>query len=147
MKIKIENKTALHVYDELTEKSDTNIFLEEHAFYLNKNMKKGLPLIFINDEVFYGGWNKEELFRSLCSALDSESKPKSCLSPIKRDDMEDSQSVWEYFYILFFVVMIGITIMLVTYFICKKYFNINYFNHKISKDLEDSSKNKQYLHF
>lgn len=141
-----ENMTALHIYDTLAEKSDTNIYLEEHAFYLNKNMKKGLPLILINDEVFYGSWKSEELFRSICSALDDESRPKSCITFMKKNREKESYDIWDNLLVILYVVLIGIGMMIVIYYVCRRYFNINYLNEKLTKNMEDNAKNKQYLH-
>jgi hypothetical protein len=146
--IKTDNQSLLHIYDQLAEKCQTNVYLEEHAFFLNKNMKKGLPLILINDEIFYGTWKSEELFKSLCSALDKNSRPESCEIILKKSEDANRKETNNAgnFYILLFVLFLGIAIALVIYMICRRYFFQNYFNQNFSRDLEKTTGNKHYLH-
>jgi hypothetical protein len=73
----VSTNSNFHDEEELFQKCDKNIHLEESFYFMiNKKMKKALPLLLINDEMFYGKWKTENILGDMCAAF--ENKPEIC---------------------------------------------------------------------
>ena len=64
--------------DDIFTKCKTNIHLEEASHYLSNLMRKALPLISINDSLFYGQWNKERVVKAVCSSIKNSKEINYC---------------------------------------------------------------------
>ncbi len=57
----------------------SNIHLDENSHFINKLSKKALPLLYINDNIFYGRWNSDKIFSAICSTISESARPNICI--------------------------------------------------------------------
>jgi hypothetical protein len=73
-----ENKKTFTTDDDLFTTCKSNIHLDENTHFINKLSRKALPLLYINDNIFYGRWNSNKIFNAICSTLSESSQPEIC---------------------------------------------------------------------
>lgn len=102
--------------DDIYSKCGSNIYLEEHHYYLNRNSRKALPLLSINDNIYFGSWKAKNIIEAACSALYDPLQLAACRS---YSEVADSQKPIRTY--IFAIILSIIFISTLTYFICKRY--------------------------
>jgi hypothetical protein len=61
-----------HKVEEIFDKCDRNLHLEESYYFLNSKIKKALPFFKINGNIYLSSWKKESVYKALCAGLENK---------------------------------------------------------------------------
>jgi hypothetical protein len=123
--------------EEIYKNCRSNIHLDEASHFLSNFIRKALPLIFINDNLFYGQLKKSKLIQAICHSMINAGDLNYCNTFIS-ESKTLSFYVILYYYSIFILLIIGVVfINVILLLIYKLYFRNRNFGERENSNLHE----------
>jgi len=115
-------------------KCEKNLILEEDSMLVENRLKAALPIIYVNQNPFYGAWTYENVLEAMCANL--KDKPSSCykeLDEIFKHDTYLGLTLAQFIFLICCLMLFNVILI----FYCKRLVQRKIENKIGSKDINE----------